>query len=129
MKYYQESFDAEKAKADGKIIPKPGVNEDYDAAIGDLKEAEKKLDAYLKAQRKELGCEIKYFGTNKNRYQMEIPESKCGKLSSDYELTSSRKGFKRYWTDEIKEYLAELTDAEVRSEQALRDSTKSLFKK
>ena len=39
---------------------------------------------------------ISYFGTAKNRFQLEIPEAKCKNLSDDYELTSSKKGFKRY---------------------------------
>jgi DNA mismatch repair protein MSH6 len=128
LKFYNESFDAEKAKSEGKIIPSNGVNEDYDSAMSDLNDIEKKLKAHLKEKQRELNCDIKYFGTNKNRYQLEIPEHKCNKLSSEYELTSSKKGFKRYWTPEIKEFLQELTDAETRRDQALRDTTKSLFK-
>jgi DNA mismatch repair protein MSH6 len=57
-----------------------------------------------------------------------LPENKCKNLTDDFELTSSKKGIKRYWTNEIKSMLAELTDAENRREQALKDSMKSLFK-
>ena len=59
---------------------------------------------------------------------MEIPESKCMKLSNDYELTSSKKGYKRYWTDEIKELFAQMVRAEDKREEALRQSMKFLFK-
>jgi DNA mismatch repair protein MSH6 len=71
---------------------------------------------------------LAYFGTSRNRYQLELPENKCKNLTDDYELTSSKKGIKRYWTNEIKSMLADLTDAENRKEQALKDSMKSLFK-
>ncbi len=106
------------AKKTGKIIPQPGVNEEYDEAIAEIKQIEKELADYLKQQSKELRCvrtffgffeyrilivnfikfyfkSINYFGTSKNRYQLEMPESACKNLSEDYELTSSRKGFKR----------------------------------
>ena len=39
---------------------------------------------------------ISYWGTGKNRYQMEIPESKCKNLPDEYMLSSAKKGFKRY---------------------------------
>ena len=37
---------------------------------------------------------IVYWGTGKNRYQMEVPDRI--KVPDDFQLTSSRKGFKRY---------------------------------
>ena len=126
---FTSSFDAEQAKKTGKIIPAPGLNEDYDQAIEEIKGIESELASYLKSQSKELGCAIVYVGTNKNRYQLELPENKCKSLSMDYELTSSRKGFKRYWTDETKDMLARMLKAEESREQALRDSMKAIFKK
>ena len=92
LKFYNESFDAEKAKKDGKIIPSPGVNKEYDQAIRDIKEIEKKLQAYLKEKSQEIGASLSYFGTAKNRYQLEVPESKCKKVPSGWENTSSKKG-------------------------------------
>jgi DNA mismatch repair protein MSH6 len=50
------SFDAEIAKKTGKIIPELGVNEDYDAAIDEIKSVQKQLDTYLKEQSKKLKC-------------------------------------------------------------------------
>ena len=92
---FQTTFDAEKAKREGKIIPTPGINPEYDEAVNDIKTAIRELEIYLSKQKKEIGCSISYFGTAKNRYQLEIPEAKCKNLSDDYELTSSKKGFKR----------------------------------
>ena len=59
---------------------------------------------------------------------MEMPESKAIKLPVDFELTSSKKGYKRYWTDETKDLLAALFKAEDRREEALRNTMKNLFK-
>ena len=128
LKFYQNSFDAEQARRDGKIIPSPGVNEDYDRALEDIKSAERGFEKYLKEMVKKFNSKVIYFGTGKNRYQLEIPEARCKDVPNDFELTSSKKGFKRYWSSEIKALLADLTDAETRRDQALRDTMKSLFK-
>ena len=56
LEHYNKSFDAEKAKKDGKIIPSPGVNEDYDNAIDDIKRIEKDFANYLRDQINTFGC-------------------------------------------------------------------------
>ena len=129
LNVFKTSFDADLAKTTGKIIPSEGVNEDYDQAIDDIKKCERELDKYLNEQKKKFNCSISFFGTSRNRYQLEIPEHKSKNLPDDFELTSSKKGFKRYWTWQIKEMLSKLTDAEDRREKALRDTMKCLFKK
>jgi hypothetical protein len=43
---------------------------------------------------------VKYIGTDKKRFQIEIPE-KVTPLKN-FELTGSRKGFKRYYSPEAK---------------------------
>lgn len=129
LEHYKKSFDPVQAKKDGKIIPSPGINEEYDSAIADIQQIEQDFAKYLKEQSKQLGCNLSYFGTARNRYQMEMPESKAKKLPVDFELTSSKKGYKRYWTDETKDLLAALFKAEDRREEALRNTMKNLFKK
>jgi len=129
LKKYNASFDAETARKTGTIIPSTGVNESYDKAIDDIKATDVKLNKYLREQSKEFGCSLNYVGTGRNRYQMEIPENKCKSLPDDFELTSSRKGYKRYQSSLLKSLVAELTDFETKRDQALRDTMKCLFKK
>jgi DNA mismatch repair protein MSH6 len=127
LNFYHNSFDADQAKKDGKIIPSQGVSKDYDNAIADIENIEKELNSYLKSMNKQLDCKVTFFGTNKNRYQLEMPESKTKHLPKDFELTSSKKGYRRYWTSDIKEMFSRLTDAEVRREKAIRNTMKCLF--
>lgn len=131
LKLFDNAFDKKKAKELGAIIPRPGVDEDYDQAIQDVKSMQGKLDLYLDKQRKRLGCSsIKYWGTAKNRYQLEVPEAALSRhIPEEYELQSSKKGFKRYWTPVITDMLAELTDAEDRRDSALKDSMRRVFHK
>ena len=70
-----------------------------------------------------------FFSTSaKNRYQLEVPDS-IRKIPDEYTLQSQKKGFKRYWTAEIEEKLAELVDAEERREEALKDTMRHVFHK
>lgn len=98
----QNSFNQEEAKKEGSIKPKRGVDEDYDSCVDALKEIHKDLDDYLVAQTKHFGTKIKYIGTNKTRYQIEVPEAHTRKVGSGYDLVGQRKGFKRYYTAETR---------------------------
>ncbi|XP_064596885.1 DNA mismatch repair protein Msh6-like [Liolophura sinensis] len=127
---FDEAFDHNKAKKDGVIIPTSGVDEEYDSAKSKIKATEKELDAYLSQQRQRLGCQsVTYWGSAKNRYQMEIPENVAKKVPDEYELTSSKKGWKRYRTKWIEELLAELSDAEDKKDAALKDVMRRIFHK
>lgn len=64
----------------------------------------------------------------KNRFQLEVPDS-VRKIPDKYTLQSQKKGFKRYWTSEIEEKLAEMVDAEERREEVLKDTMRHVFHK
>ncbi|XP_075719314.1 DNA mismatch repair protein Msh6 [Rhinoderma darwinii] len=129
LKRWDTSFDHEKARKTGVITPKAGFDPDYDDALRDLKTAEQNLAGYLEKQRKRLGCKsIVYWGTAKNRYQMEIPESVTERnLPEEYVLKSTKKGFKRYWTRSIENMFGDLVNAEERRDAALKDCMRRLF--
>ncbi|XP_075060208.1 DNA mismatch repair protein Msh6 [Mixophyes fleayi] len=129
LKRWDTSFDHEKARKTGVITPKAGFDPDYDEALRDFKTAEQSLADYLEKQRKRLGCKsIVYWGTAKNRYQMEIPESVTERnLPEEYELKSTKKGFKRYWTRAIENMFGDLVNAEERRDAALKDCMRRLF--
>ncbi|XP_068865447.1 DNA mismatch repair protein Msh6 [Aphelocoma coerulescens] len=126
---WDTAFDHNQARKTGVITPKAGFDPDYDGALEDIKAVEEDLRKYLDKQRKLLGFKsVQYWGTGKNRYQMEIPESAISRnLPEEYELRSSRKGYKRYWTKEIEKMLAAMVNAEERRDAALKDCMRRLF--
>lgn len=126
---WDTAFDHNQARKTGVITPKAGFDPDYDGALQNIKAIEEDLQKYLDKQRKLLGCKsMQYWGTGKNRYQMEIPESAVSRnLPEEYELRSSRKGYKRYWTKEIEKMLAAMVNAEERRDAALKDCMRRLF--
>ncbi|XP_030302530.1 DNA mismatch repair protein Msh6 isoform X2 [Calypte anna] len=129
LKRWNTAFDHNQARKTGVITPKVGFDPDYDKALQDIKAVEEDLQSYLDKQRKLLGFRsLLYWGVGKNRYQMEIPESAISRnLPAEYQLKSSRKGYKRYWTKEIEKMLAALVNAEERRDAALKDCMRRLF--
>ncbi|NXM56475.1 MSH6 protein, partial [Illadopsis cleaveri] len=126
---WDTAFDHNHARKTGVITPKAGFDTDYDEALQDIRTIQEDLRKYLDKQRKLLGSKsIQYWGTGKNRYQLEIPESVIShNLPEEYELRSSRKGYKRYWTKEIEKMLAAMVSAEERRDAALKDCMRRLF--
>ncbi len=96
LDYYTNAFSHAQARNEGKIIPSAGVCKQYDDALNDIRDNEKALNDYLNKQKKLLkNHDMKYVHVQKTRYALEIPENACRNLDDDYELMSSRKGFKR----------------------------------
>lgn len=83
-------------------MPKKGVDVEYDSVLIELAEVKQDLERYLQKQRQHFGVKVTFHGTDKKRYQIEVPESQTKKVGSGYELQSQRKGFKRYYTAEGK---------------------------
>ncbi|CAG2184328.1 unnamed protein product, partial [Oppiella nova] len=81
------------AKQDGKVVPHTGADPEYDRFVEQVEAITKKLDNYLVEQRKFFGCQVVYFGSGKNRYQLEVPESASKRITKDnhdYQLETSR---------------------------------------
>ncbi|EDV19356.1 uncharacterized protein TRIADDRAFT_33687, partial [Trichoplax adhaerens] len=131
IQFFQKAFDHEQAKKDGKIIPKPGADPEYDDAIQSIAEIKQELEHYLDSQKKRLNCRnIRYWGQGRNRYQIEVPESVLSRYTpNDYELRSRKKGFKRFWTGDILNLIESLTNAEERRDAALKDAMRRIFLK
>lgn len=70
---------------------------------------------------------VQYWGTGRNRYQLEVPEHALRNIPDEYELKSQKKGFKRYWTKDIERMLACVVAAEDQRDAALRDCMRRIF--
>lgn len=58
---------------------------------------------------------------------MEIPEKVAKNVPDEYEVTSSKKGWKRYRTRQISRHLYEIMDAEERKDVALKDVMRRIY--
>ncbi|KAK9930745.1 hypothetical protein M0R45_027772 [Rubus argutus] len=128
LKHFKDGFDWAEANNSGRIIPHEGVDTEYDSACGKVKEIESHLTKYLQEQRKLLGDKsITYVTVGKDAYLLEVPESLRGSIPRDFELRSSKKGYFRYWTPNIKKSLTELSQAESDRESSLKSILQRLI--
>lgn len=128
LDYFETAFDHEQAKRTGRIIPSPGVDRDYDKHKSEIESINRKLDDYLEEQKGVLKCRsIDYFGTAKNRFQIQVPEAYCKNVPDDYRIETTRKGFKRYYTTRIDKLFQKLTISEEDMKRTLDNIMTKIF--
>ncbi|XP_050523673.1 DNA mismatch repair protein Msh6 [Daktulosphaira vitifoliae] len=124
---FENSFDHNEAMKHGRIFPEPGMDEQYDAVLEKIHNLEADLKCYLKEQCKHFGCNVVYFGTDKKRYQLEVPEVASKRAGDEYELQSQRKGFKRYTTNYTKKFLDQMISYEEEKIDVLKNLRERIF--
>ncbi|CAJ1067444.1 DNA mismatch repair protein Msh6 [Xyrichtys novacula] len=129
LKRWETAFDHQKARTTGVITPKTGFDPEYDQALTSIKSCERELQDYLDRQKKRLGCKnMAYWGTGRNRFQMEVPDSISERnIPEEYEVKSTKKGWKRYVTKETERLFSELQGFEEKRDAALKDCMRRLF--
>ncbi|XP_020269979.1 DNA mismatch repair protein MSH6 isoform X2 [Asparagus officinalis] len=128
LKHFKEAFDWIEAERSGRIIPHEGGDIEYDTACKTLRDIESSLKSYLKEQRRILGdSSVTYATVGKDSYLLEVPESLSLSVPRGYELCSSKKGYVRYRTPEIKKYLSKLAQAEADRESKLKSILQRLL--
>lgn len=129
LQRWETAFDHQKARTTGVITPKAGFDPEYDQALTGIKNCERELQDYLDRQKKRLGCKsMAYWGTGRNRFQMEVPDSVSERnIPEEYEVKSTKKGWKRYVTKETERLFSELQGFEEKRDAALKDCMRRLF--
>ncbi|KAI4468292.1 dna mismatch repair protein muts family member [Holotrichia oblita] len=105
---YMQTIDQKEAETHGKIIPQFGIDADYDKAEEAIQEINVELNNYLKEQCEYFGCQVNYFGSDKKRFQLEIPTNKSHKVNSEYIFEGTKKGsnpVNRYTTEQTKPFI------------------------
>lgn len=88
------------APQEGKIKPKKGAVEEYDDAMQAVQDIQLEAEEYLRTLGKELKTKVVYFGSDKKRFQIEVKDNI--QVPRAFEMSSSRKGFKRYYNSTTK---------------------------
>ncbi|CAG9534923.1 unnamed protein product [Cercopithifilaria johnstoni] len=128
LEHFKNAFNRDKAQEEGIIVPEKGVIKEYDDTICDVKGCIHELDLYLNVIRKQLCCSsINFFGSGRSRYQLEIPEVIAMNLGHEFELKSSRKGYKRMVTNELMNLVRNLDEAENQLDILRRDIMRRVF--
>ncbi|XP_017019543.1 probable DNA mismatch repair protein Msh6 [Drosophila kikkawai] len=132
LKYFATAFDHEAAGKTGVIAPQAGMDAEYDSAMDAIEVIEGRLKTYLVEQERHFGCRVIYFGSDKKRYQLEVPETHANKANKSYSLEGQTKGKKpsrRYTTAETRAFLKDMQQAEDTRNMVLKDLARRLFEK
>ncbi len=128
LNWFGEKFDVEKVKRSKTIKPLPGMDPGYDDGKARILAIKTELEAYLQDQRKALRCSgVQWYQGAKDKWQLEVPENVP--VPKDYNITSKKKGFRRYWTDFITNQLREISDAEADIERIEKDQMRLMFER
>lgn len=132
LKFFKKAFDHKYALENGRIAPEKGVDTEYDSICEDIEIINEELQEYLKTQEKKFGCKVVYFGREKKRFQLEIPESNAKKAGSEYVLEGQKKGnkpVKRFHTNETKDFVKRMVSTEFLQKVVLKDLMRRIFEK
>ncbi|KAF5279807.1 hypothetical protein FQA39_LY18229 [Lamprigera yunnana] len=132
LHFFKEAFDQKQAEAEGKIIPQQGIDEEYDSAEQEIMDVQDESKAYLEKLEEMFRCKVNYFGTDKKRFQIEVPDHKTHLVTSEFQMEGSRKGTKpckRYSTATSRQILANMIRAETKRNKIVQDLNRRIFEK
>ncbi|KAH7650129.1 DNA repair [Cryptosporidium bovis] len=100
--------------------PVPGNCREYDEIVDSINNIKKSLDDELLRISKDMNTTSISFVNNKYRYEIECPENiPKSRFPDSAEITSSKKGYVRFHTDEIKQLLYDLEFKEEQLQKSL----------
>lgn len=123
LEYWKTAFDRTKAKENGILVPKPGVEEDFDNSQEYIEQLHNDLDRLLKRVRQQLGSTaICYKDNGKEIYQLEVPV-KVKNIPKDWNQMSATKQVKRYYFPELRTLIRKLQEAQETHSQIVKEVT------
>lgn len=112
LEYWKTAFDRTKAKENGILVPKAGVEEDFDNSQEFVEQLHSDLDNLLKKSRRDLGSSaICYRDNGKEIYQLEVP-IKVKNIPKNWDQMSATKQVKRYYFPELRSLIRKLQEAQ-----------------
>ncbi|KAI9930999.1 hypothetical protein ASPWEDRAFT_34472 [Aspergillus wentii DTO 134E9] len=121
LEYWKTAFDRTKAKENGILVPKPGVEEDFDNSQEHIEQLHRDLDDLLKRSRRELGSSaICYRDNGKEIYQLEVP-IKVKNIPKDWNQMSATKQVKRYYFPELRSLIRQLQESQETHSQIVKE--------
>lgn len=132
LEYFKTAFDHAEALKTGVVAPEAGVDAEYDECQKEITIINNELNVYLKEQEKYFGCRLNYFGNDKKRFQLEVPEHNAKRAGDDYILEGQKKGtkpVKRFYTDETRDLLKRMMNAEDQRSAVLKDIARRIFER
>lgn len=127
--YWKTAFDRTKAKENSILVPKPGVEEDFDNSQEFIEQLHRDLDDLLKEQRRDLGSSaICYRDNGKEICQLEVP-IKVKNIPKNWDQMSATKQVKRYYFPELRGLIRKLQEAQETHSQIVKEVTGRFYER
>jgi len=121
LEYWKTAFDRTKAKENGILVPKAGVEEDFDNSQEFVEQLHSDLENLLKKVRRDLGSSaICYRDNGKEIYQLEVP-IKVKNIPKNWDQMSATKQVKRYYFPELRSLIRKLQEAQETHSQIVKE--------
>ncbi|BCR84005.1 mismatch repair ATPase MSH6 [Aspergillus chevalieri] len=121
LEYWKTAFDRTKAKENGILVPKAGVEEDFDNSQEFVEQLHSDLENLLKKVRRDLGSSaICYRDNGKEIYQLEVP-IKVKNIPKYWDQMSATKQVKRYYFPELRSLIRKLQEAQETHSQIVKE--------
>ncbi|KAL5342809.1 muts domain V-domain-containing protein [Aspergillus crustosus] len=129
LEYWKTAFDHSQAKDIGILVPKPGVEDDFDSSQGTIRQLHQDLDNLLKRVRRDLGSTaICYRDNGKEIHQMEVP-IKVKNVPKTWDQMSATKQVKRYYFPELRTTIRKLQEAQETHSQIVKEVSKRFYER
>lgn len=112
---WSNAFDYKKATEDGELVPKKGVEEDFDQSLEGLEAIEKELENKLKEYKKLLKTQdICYRDWGKELYLIEVPARLVKMVPDNWTQMGGTAKAKKYWSPEVRQLVRQLEEGRER---------------
>lgn len=129
LEYWKTAFDRTKAKENGILVPKAGVEEDFDNSQEFVEQLHSDLDNLLKKARRDLGSSaICYRDNGKEIYQLEVP-IKVKNIPKNWDQMSATKQVKRYYFPELRSLIRKLQEAQETHSHIVKEVTGRFYER
>lgn len=111
LESWNDKFDKDLAINEDIIVPKSGVDEEFDESNAKISQIEEKLSDLLREYKTEYkNSEICYKDSGKEIYLIEVPIKLASKIPRDWQQMAATSKCKRYWSPEVKTLVKQLME-------------------
>lgn len=126
--FWETAFDRKRARDERILIPREGIEEDFDKSQEELDRIRGELEALLDEQKAALKCKtLKFTDIGKEIYQIEAP--KAAKVPKTWRQMSATSAVKRYYFKQLEDLVRELQEAEETHSQIVKDVASRFFER
>eukprot|EP00667_Euglena_gracilis_P003316 EG_transcript_3322 len=123
LEYFETSFDVQRVREEGLVIPNKGVSKEYDAATRACNAIERTLTEILNKYRAYFQDDkVVYRAVGKEQHQIEVPGptlARCRSIPKEFTRMSETKTVQRFWTPEVQELSCRLKEEQMKRDDIL----------